>query len=98
MRRVFSLVFLMAMLSFTALSQTIQEGQRLLEIDKFDNAKKVFKELHKKTPSAVNAYQLGNAYYVTESIDSASIFFNEGIKLDAAYPMNYVGLGKTIYP
>lgn len=90
-------VFLIGLMPLALLAQTLQEGLRFLEVDKFENAKRVFKALYQQTPSAEHAYQLGNLYYTLEKEDSAALYFNEGIKLNPSYAMNYVGMGKTTY-
>ncbi len=82
--------------------QTIQEGLNYIDNEQFQNAKKLFQNLVKQTPTAENYYYLGNTYLllfdvdsVEEYVDTARMNFEMGVIKDAKYALNYVGLGSV---
>ncbi len=77
--------------------QTIADGLRYLEQEQYGNARKTLQELYNKNQTAESAYQLGYFYLKTEKPDSAKIFFEKGITIDAKYALNHAGLGTTKY-
>lgn len=97
MKKRFS-ALLIFLLPLGAFAQTLKEGLRMKEVDRFENAKKIFRNLHQASPSAEHAYHLGDLYYTLDNPDSAALYFNEGIKLDPSFALNHVGLGKVVYP
>ena len=76
--------------------QTIQEGLNYIDNEQFQNAKKLFQNLVKQTPTAENYYYLGNTYLllfdvdsVEEYVDTARMNFEMGVTKDAKYALNY---------
>jgi tetratricopeptide (TPR) repeat protein len=97
MKSKFYIAVLIFILPLAVFSQSIREGVRLMEVEKLEAAKNVFAKLYKSSPSAESAFYLGEVYRQQEKEDSAGIYFNEGIRLDVNYPMNYVGLGTITF-
>ncbi|MDZ4838987.1 MAG: hypothetical protein SGJ04_03150 [Bacteroidota bacterium] len=79
---------------FTVSAQTVEEGKKAYEQDLYDKAGTIFKASLAKSPSAETWFYLGNVYYNTEKKDSAYYSYNEGLKLNAAEALNYVGVGR----
>ncbi|MFN0048443.1 MAG: tetratricopeptide repeat protein [Cytophagales bacterium] len=87
--------------------QSIQEGLKLIDMEQYGNAEKMFKDLVDKNPlSAENQYYLGDYYLKIaqldttnedESIAFAKAAFVKGKQLDPKFALNYVGLGAVKY-
>jgi tetratricopeptide (TPR) repeat protein len=80
--------------------QTLQDAQKLLDVEQFKNAKKILQNLVKTAPTAENLYHLGNYYLlvyevdsVDEYIDTARMNFEMGLTKDAKFALNQVGMG-----
>jgi tetratricopeptide (TPR) repeat protein len=92
-RIAFALFFL---LGAGAQAQSLQEGQKALEQDKFDQARNIFAAVLQKEPANAAAdYYLGLIQVKSDQLDSALFFFNKGISMNAEEPLNYVGLGRV---
>ena len=75
---------------------TINDGLKNLELEKYGIAAKTFKDLASQKPTGENRYYLGNYYLIVEELDSAKMQFDQGITADPKYPLNYVGLGSYL--
>ena len=77
-------------------AQTIEEGKKAIENDQLGKAKQIFSSLlssgEVNGPSAY--YQLGNAYLLSGSVDSASMTLNKAASLFPKNAFIKVGLGK----
>ncbi len=81
----------------TAQAQTLQEGLRALDFDKYESARGIFMHLTQKEPAnGENWYYLGQSYLNSFKEDSAQWAYNEGIKLSPNTAANYVGLGELL--
>ncbi len=81
--------------TFTANAQSLEVGKRALDVEQYENAKRIFTNLvSANAADAVNYYYLGNAYIGQENTDSAKYFYNKGLQTNAANPYNYIGAGK----
>lgn len=88
-------------------AQSIQEGLKLIDVEQYGNAEKVFKSLvDKNQQSAENQYYLGDYYLkvaqldttnTDESIALAKLAFTKGEQSDPKFALNYVGLGAVKY-
>jgi tetratricopeptide (TPR) repeat protein len=80
-------------------AQTLQEIVTKTENENFDAAAKDFRALIAKDPNkgeyyfyyGENFFRRGENY-----IDSAGIYYNKGVEVNATSPLNYVGLGKIL--
>ncbi len=91
--RIFTLALFF--ITFTASSQSLQDGKRAIEYDKNEQARKIFLQLTAQEPlNANNFYYLGQAYANLLNNDSARIAYENGIKADKLNPANYAGLGE----
>ena len=98
MNRLMLKTFVMGgMLISTAQAQTLQEGLRALDFDKYESARNIFTQLTKKEPAnGDNWYYLGQSYLNLFKEDSAQWAYNEGVKLAPNNASNYVGLGELL--
>lgn len=80
-------------------AQTLQEIIKKTENENFESAAKDFKALIAKDATkgeyyfyyGENFFKRGESY-----IDSANIFYNKGVEVNATNPLNYIGLGKVL--
>jgi predicted Zn-dependent protease len=85
--------------SFSVSAQSIQEGIKDMESERFEKAKKTFAALLVKDPqNSLPYYYLGDINLNTNKADSAMYYYSEGLKADPNGPMNYVGIGKLTLP
>ncbi|PRY07811.1 tetratricopeptide repeat protein [Pontibacter ummariensis] len=77
-----------------ALAQTGDAGRRAVDLERYEEAKSIYKgQLNQK--DADNAYfALGDIYLRTGKLDSAAYYFNQGINNNKKSYINHVGLGK----
>lgn len=76
-------------------AQSLKEGLRAMDFEKYEQARNIFKELIKKEPTnGDNYYYLGQAYINLIQNDSAEMSYNQGTKIAPASPSNYAGLGE----
>ena len=81
----------------TAQAQTLQEGLRALDFDKYESARNIFTQLTQKEPAnGDNWYYLGQSYLNLFKEDSAQWAYNEGMKLAPNVAANYVGTGELL--
>lgn len=79
-------------------AQTALEGIRAIEVEQFENAKRIFSALITANPSDANNYfYLGKAYYGQEKLDSAKLNFNKGLAANPNSALNLVGLGSISF-
>ncbi|MCS6821106.1 MAG: tetratricopeptide repeat protein [Microscillaceae bacterium] len=91
--------------TFVAQAQSVKDGLKLLEMEQYSKAKKVFSDLFNQNATAENAFYRGFYHLevsqidttdfdnIKEQLDSAKIFFEKGLALDANFALNHVGLG-----
>jgi tetratricopeptide (TPR) repeat protein len=81
----------------TLQAQTLQEGLKALDFDKYESARGIFTQLTLKEPAnGENWYYLGQSYLNLFKEDSAEWAYNEGVKLAPKTAANYVGLGELL--
>ncbi|WP_162428418.1 tetratricopeptide repeat protein [Pontibacter pudoricolor] len=78
-----------------AFAQSGDAGKKALDLERYEEAKSIYKkQLNDK--KADNAYYaLGNIYLKTEKLDSATYYFNQGIAKNKKSAINFAGLGKV---
>ncbi len=75
-------------------AQSIQEGMKAIEIQKMETAKRIFQSLiNKETQNAALYYYMGTAYLGSSRPDSAKMYFDKGLNINANEPLNYIGTG-----
>lgn len=93
-KNVLSLVAGMLVL-VAAQGQSLQEGLRDLDFEKYEASRSVFSKLVAQDPANGDYwYNLGQTYLYLLNLDSAAICYNQGIKIAPANPSNYAGLGE----
>ncbi len=79
-------------------AQSALDGIKAIEVEQYENAKKIFSGLIQSNPSeASNYYYLGKAFYKQDKIDSAKLFFNQGLAVNPNSALNMVGVGSIAY-
>ena len=95
-----TVLFSLSVILFAAIqssAQTVDEGLRHLNAERYLKAGEVFTNLASSTPSAENYFELGRYYLSTpkakENLDKALDAFNKGNSLDKnGNPLNTIGL------
>ncbi len=89
------LTLCLAGIAATASAQTHVEGEEYYKADQFDNAKELLLRSLKNsgTDKAVSNYYLGLIAIRNNNKAEAKQYFDQGIKDNADYAYNYVGLG-----
>jgi tetratricopeptide (TPR) repeat protein len=78
-----------------AFAQTGDAGRRAVDLERYEEAKSIYKSQLNNKSTADNAYfNLGDIYLRTSQPDSAAYYFNQGIAANKKSYINHVGLGK----
>ncbi|MCX2741351.1 tetratricopeptide repeat protein [Pontibacter anaerobius] len=78
-----------------AFAQTGDAGRKAVDLERYEEAKSIYKSQLGNKNAADNAYfALGDIYLRTEKLDSAAYYFNQGIANNKKSYINHVGLGK----
>ncbi|MBB6612926.1 tetratricopeptide repeat protein [Pontibacter sp. Tf4] len=77
-----------------AFAQTGDAGKRALDLERYDEAKSIYKKQLNDKNADKAYYTLGDIYLKTEKLDSAAYYFNQGIAKNKKSAINYAGLGK----
>ncbi|WP_299758988.1 tetratricopeptide repeat protein [uncultured Pontibacter sp.] len=78
-----------------AFAQTGDAGRNAVDLERYEEAKSIYKSQLKSKNTADNAYfALGDIYLRTDMPDSAAYYFNQGIAANKKSYINHVGLGK----
>jgi tetratricopeptide (TPR) repeat protein len=92
--RILSLVGLV-LISGLVQAQTLADGLRSIDFEKYEASRNIFKSLVMKDPANGDYwYYLGQSYLNLLSPDSANLCYLEGTKVAPANPSNYAGLGE----
>lgn len=82
---------------FALNAQTLNDGLKSLDFEKFEQARNIFKSIIQKEPANGEAYYyLGQAYNSLFKPDSALISYNTGIAIAPKTPQLYAGLGELL--
>ncbi len=93
-RSILSLVFV-SLAFFNAMSQSLEQGMRDLDFEKYESARTVFKSLVFKEPTNGDYwYYLGQTYTNLLNLDSAAFCYKQGSMIAPTNPSNYAGLGE----
>lgn len=87
----------LALMGWSVNAQTLEDGIRALDFDKYESARNIFTKLVAAEPvKGVNYFYLGQAYWKLFKADSAALTYNKGIQVDPSNYMNYVGVGELL--
>ena len=77
-------------------AQNINDGLTKLNLKEYGAAKQIFSGLLKSDPkNSAALYGMGEYYFKTGKMDSAKVFYQNGIDANSAYAYNFAGLGKV---
>ncbi len=77
--------------------QSVPEIQKLMAEENYSAARKMARELAKKTPTDGDAYfYIGETFYYDEQPDSASFYYNRGNAVNGESAAPHVGIGKLL--
>jgi tetratricopeptide (TPR) repeat protein len=81
-----------------AISQTLNDAIVKSDNERYAAAAIDFRSLIAKEASkGDNYFYYGENFFNNGDLDSANIFYQKGVDLNATYPLNYVGLGKVLW-
>lgn len=91
--------FFIILSTFTLVkAQNALQGIRAIEVEQYENAKKIFQTLiQSNTAEASNYYYLGKVYFRQEKSDSAKFFYEKGLAVNPNSSLNMVGLGSLFF-
>lgn len=94
-RKITVILVLVVFLGGMVNAQNEKDGLSKLNQKEFGTAKQIFSKILKSDPKNTLAlYGMGEYYFQKGRIDSAKIFFLNGIEASSSNAYNYVGLGK----
>ncbi len=97
MNRTINMLIAGSLMSIAAQAQTLQDGLRALDFDKYESARNIFDQLTKSEPkNGDNWYYLGQSYLNLYKEDSAKWAYDQGTAQAATNPANYIGLGELM--
>jgi len=78
-----------------ATAQDINQAKKAIDAEQFDKAKTILKSIIKAKPSDGEAnFVLGNVYLNQSVVDSAKIYYNNGLQASDKKNLSYIGLGQ----
>ncbi|MEP7168075.1 MAG: tetratricopeptide repeat protein [Bacteroidota bacterium] len=84
-------------LSVSAEAQTLNDALRLTDNEQYDVAEGAYKALLQKEPAnGTYWFYYGENFWKWENPDSAKVCYAKGLQVEAANPINLVGIGKTL--
>ena len=91
--KIFSLALVVSATATKA--QDINQAKKAIDAEQFDKAKTILKSIIKAKPSDGEAnFVLGNVYLNQSVIDSAKIYYNNGLQASDKKNLSYIGLGQ----
>jgi cytochrome c-type biogenesis protein CcmH/NrfG len=91
--KIFSLALVAS--ATAAKAQDINQAKKAIDAEQFDKAKTLLKSIIKAKPSDGEAnFVLGNVYLNQSVVDSAKIYYNNGLQASDKKNLNYIGLGQ----
>ncbi|MES2565707.1 MAG: hypothetical protein V4565_02505 [Bacteroidota bacterium] len=79
-------------------AQTLQEAITKSENERYQAAASDFRSLISREASkGENYFYYGENFFKKGDLDSANMFYQKGVEVNATYPLNYVGLGKVLW-
>ncbi|MDR7372468.1 tetratricopeptide repeat protein [Flavobacterium aquidurense] len=91
--KIFSLALVAS--ATVAQAQDINQAKKAIDAEQFEKAKSLLKSIIKAKPSDGEAnFVLGNIYLNQAIVDSAKIYYNNGLAASDKKNLNYIGLGQ----
>ncbi|MBE8727143.1 tetratricopeptide repeat protein [Flavobacterium hungaricum] len=91
--KIFSLALVVS--ATAAKAQDINQAKKAIDAEQFDKAKGLLKSIIKAKPSDGEAnFVLGNVYLNQSVVDSAKIYYQNGLQASDKKNLNYIGLGQ----
>lgn len=82
-------------LTTNLLAQDLSSGVKFMRDEKYSEAKRTFSSLLNSSSKAEAYFYLGQIYMLQNNLDSAKIYYLNGIKSNSEFPLNYAGLVKV---
>lgn len=93
-KKVFRTTLGLILIGSAVSAQTLADARKAIDAEQYQKGKSILKNLiNSQASNAENYFFLGNVYLKNDYPDSAKAIFSKGISVNAAYPLNYVGLG-----
>lgn len=93
----FKTLIIGTVVSIQVQAQSLQEGLRALDFEKYESARNIFTTLTVNEPkNADNWYYLGQAYLNLYKEDSAKWAYEKGTAIAPTSPANFIGLGELL--
>ncbi|MFN4083618.1 MAG: tetratricopeptide repeat protein [Bacteroidia bacterium] len=90
-------IAIISLVSINLIAQTLAEGLRALDFEKFELAKSNFSKLTQQDPSNPEYYYyLGQANYNLLNNEEAKVAYEKGISVKPEFGQNYAGLGQLL--
>lgn len=81
--------------TFVAKAQDLNQAKKAIDAEQFEKAKSLLKSIIKAKPSDGEAnFVLGNVYLNQAVVDSAKIYYKNGLEASDKKHLNYIGLGQ----
>ena len=91
----FKLLSLAFVASAAVNAQDFTEAKKAIDAEQYEKAKSLLKSIIKdNSKNGFADFLLGNVYLSQTEIDSAKIYFNQGLKTEDDANFNYIGLGQ----
>jgi tetratricopeptide (TPR) repeat protein len=85
-------------LANASFAQSLQEAITKSDNERYAAAASDFRALiAKEAVKGDNYFYYGENFFKKGDLDSANIYYQKGVELNATYPLNYVGLGKVLW-
>lgn len=95
MKKAFGIFAVLVLSQFVVKAQSIADAVRAIEVEQFDKAKNILRNLSNNPTTAAEAlYYLGDAYIKTAEIDSARMTFSRGVEAYPSSYFNHIGVGR----
>jgi tetratricopeptide (TPR) repeat protein len=79
-------------------AQTLHEAITKTDNERYQSAAADFRAIiSKEATKGDNYFYYGENFFKKGDLDSANMFYQKGVELNATYPLNYVGLGKVLW-
>ncbi len=85
-------------LANVSFAQTLQDAITKTDNERYQAAAADFRALiAKEANKGDNYFYYGENFFKNGDLDSANIYYQKGVDVNATYPLNYVGLGKVLW-
>lgn len=85
-------------LASSTFAQTLQDAITKTDNERYAAAASDFRALiAKEAVKGDNYFYYGENFFKKGDLDSANMYYQKGVELNATYPLNYVGLGKVLW-